>query len=114
MFAMRNDEQRLIYTLGARDGTAFFAATMRETMPQALSLTLDVTRVPDTRRSFEAMARLAHQLASVLGGSIVDDNGNVLDERAVAAIAVQLDSVRARLEAQGVPPGSPTALRLFS
>jgi benzoyl-CoA reductase subunit A len=36
------------------------------------------------------------------------------DERAVEAIAQQLDSVRARLEAQGIEPGSPTALRLFS
>jgi FtsZ-interacting cell division protein ZipA len=113
-FALRNDEQRLLYTLGAQDGTALSAATMRDATPQALSLALDVTRAPDTRRSFESMARLAHQLASVLGGSIVDDNGNALDERAVAAIAVQLDSVRARLEAHGVPPGSPTALRLFS
>jgi FtsZ-interacting cell division protein ZipA len=60
------------------------------------------------------MARLAHQLASVLGGSIVDDNGHALDERAVAAIAQQLDSVRARLEERGLTPGSPTALRLFS
>ena len=113
-FAQRNDEQRLLYTLGAQDGTAFSAATMRDATPQAVSLTLDVTRAPDTRRSFESMTRLAHQLASVLGGSIVDDNGNVLDERAVAAIAVQLDSVRARLEAQGLPPGGPAALRLFS
>jgi hypothetical protein len=113
-FALRNDELRLLYTLAAQDGVAFSAATMREAAPQALSLALDVTRAPDTRRSFESMTRLAHQLASVLGGSIVDDNGNVLDERAVGAIAVQLDSVRARLEAHGLPPGSPAALRLFS
>ncbi|MEO8144334.1 MAG: cell division protein ZipA C-terminal FtsZ-binding domain-containing protein [Betaproteobacteria bacterium] len=113
-FALRDDELRLLFTLAAQDGTAFSAATMRDAAPQALSLALDVTRAPDTRRSFESMTRLAHQLASVLGGSIVDDNGNVLDERAVAAIAVQLDAVRARLEAQGLPPGSPAALRLFS
>jgi FtsZ-interacting cell division protein ZipA len=113
-FVMRDDSQRQLYTLGARDGTAFAAATMREATPQALSLELDVTRAPDTRRSFESLARLAHQLASVLGGSIVDDNGQALDERAVAAIALQLDSVRAKLEARGLTPGSPTALRLFS
>ena len=113
-FALRDDSQRLIYTLAARDGTAFSAATMREAAPQALTLELDVTRAPDTRRSFESMARLAHQLAAVLGGSIVDDNGQALDERGVAAIAAQLDAVRGRLEARGVTPGSPTALRLFS
>ncbi len=113
-FAMRDDEQRLLYTLGAKDGSVFSAATMRDAAPQALSLELDVTRTPDTRRSFESMARLAHQLAAVLGGRIVDDNGNALDERALAAIGMQLDAVRARLEARGLTPGSSAALRLFS
>lgn len=113
-FVLRDDSQRQIYTLAARDGSAFSAATMREAAPQALTLELDVTRAPDTRRSFESMARLAHQLAAVLGGNIVDDNEQALDERAVAAIAAQLDAVSARLEARGVTPGSPTALRLFS
>ena len=113
-FALRSDEQRLLYTLGARDGTAFSAATMRAAAPEALTLTLDLARTPDTRRSFESMTRLAHHLASVLEGSIVDDNGSPLDERAIAAIALQLDAVRGRLESHGVPPGGPTALRLFS
>ncbi|HLX80154.1 MAG TPA: cell division protein ZipA C-terminal FtsZ-binding domain-containing protein [Burkholderiales bacterium] len=113
-FALRNDEQRLLYTLGARDGTAFSAATIREATPASLTLALDVPRTPDMRHSFESMTRLAHQLAAVLGGSMADDNGNALDERAIEAIAVQLDAVRARLEARGVPPGSPAALRLFS
>jgi len=113
-FVLRDDTQRLLYTLGSRDGAVFSAATMRDATPQALSLSLDVTRAPDTQHSFESMARLAHLLASVLGGSIVDDNGQALDERALKAIAMQLESVRARLEARGVMPGSPTALRLFS
>ena len=114
IFAMRDDERRLLYTLAAQDGRPFAAATMRDAAPTALSLSLDVTRAPDTRRSFESLARLAHQLATALGANIVDDNAKALDERAMAAIAVQLDSVRARLEAKGLPPGSPAALRLFS
>jgi FtsZ-interacting cell division protein ZipA len=113
-FALRDPEQRLLYTLAARDGSAFSAAAMKDAMPAALSLTLDVARTPDTRRSFESMARLAHQLAAVLEGSIVDDNGNVLDERAVIAIAQQLDAASAGMQARGITPGSPTALRLFS
>lgn len=113
-FVLRNDNLQVLYTLGARDGAPFSAATVKDAAPAALSLALDVARAPDTRRSFESMARLAQQLAAVLGGSIVDDNGNALDERAIAAIAQQLDLVRARLEAQGIAPGSPAALRLFS
>lgn len=113
-FALRNGEQLLLYTLGARDGTPFAAKTLQDAAPTALTFALDVGRTPETRRSFESMARLAHQLSSALGGGMVDDNGNALDERAVAAIAQQLDAVCARLEAQGIAPGSPTALRLFS
>jgi len=110
-FALRNGEGQLLYTLGARDGKPLAASS---TDVSALSLALDVGRAPDARRSFESMARLAHQLSAALGGSMVDDNGNVLDEHAVAAIAGQLDAVCARLEARGIPPGSRAALRLFS
>ena len=113
-FALRDGEGRLLYTLGVQDGTPFSASTVRAATPRAVSLSLDVTRAPDTRRSFESMARLAHQLAAVLGGSLVDDNGKPLDEHAIAAIAAQLDAVSTRLAAQGVAPGSPAALRLFS
>jgi hypothetical protein len=45
---------------------------------------------------------------------IVDDNARVLDEQALAAIGAQLDAVRATLEARGIAPGSPAAMRLFS
>ena len=113
-FALRSDEGALVYALAARDGTAFHAAAMREAAPGGLTLSLDVPRVPETRRAFESMMRLAQQLGAVLGGAIVDDAGNTLDERAVAAIAAQLQEVRGRLEGRGLAPGSPSALRLFS
>lgn len=113
-FVLRNDAGIALYSLGARDGTAFSAATMKDAAPTGLTLALDVARTPDTRRSFESMARLAHHLAALLGGGIVDDNGNALDERAVAAIAGQLDAVCARLQAKGIAPGGAAALRLFS
>jgi len=112
-FALRHGEL-LLYTLAARDGKPFSAQGPQEAAPTALTLALDVGRTPDTRRSFESMARMAHQLSAALGGNMVDDNGNALDERAVGAIAQQLDAVCARLEAQGIAPGSPAALRLFS
>ncbi len=99
-FVLRTPEGREIYEVSTRDG--------------ALSLTLDLPHVPDTVRSFESMARLAHHLAVAGGGSLVDDNGNALGEQAVAAIAAQLDQVRGVLEARGIAPGSPAAARLFS
>jgi len=99
-FVLRTPEDRVLYEVESRDG--------------ALSLNLDLPHAPDTVRSFESMARLAHHLAAACGGSLVDDNGNALGEQAVAAIAAQLDQVRGVLEARGIAPGSAAAARLFS
>lgn len=79
-----------------------------------LTLILDVPRSPDIARSYEAMTRMATHLASALGGRIVDDRGNALDERALAAIGAELEPIRRQLSESGVEPGSPLALRLFS
>jgi FtsZ-interacting cell division protein ZipA len=113
-FALCNDAGQVLFALCARDGRGFAAATIKDAAPAGLSLSLEVPRVPDLRRSFHAMAGFARQLAAVLGGSLVDDNGHLLDERAVAAIGAQLDAVRGEFDARGIATGSAEALRLFS
>jgi hypothetical protein len=110
---LRTDGGAQLFTVGARDGTRFEPGSLRNASYQAVSLELDLPRTPDAHRAFEAMARLGTQLATQLGGRLEDDNGNVLDVRALAAIAAQLDAVRARLEARGLAPGSAEALRVF-
>ena len=79
-----------------------------------VTLTLDVPRTPDTARSYEAMARTAQHLASSRSGQLVDDNGRLLDERALVAIGAQLDPAQRLLAEQGIEPGGALALRLFS
>lgn len=113
-FALSDDRGRELFRLSDRSGTRFSAAGMKDAMPHALTLSMDVPRAPETHRTFEAMARFAKSLASLLGGNVVDDNGQPLDERAVAAIGAQLVVVRTSLEAEGIVPGSTLALRLFS
>ena len=78
-----------------------------------LTLTLDVARSGDPPRSFEAMARAARQLAAQ-DGRVVDDNGRPVDERALAAIAAQLEAARRSMAERGIEPGGALALRLFS
>ena len=75
-----------------------------------VTLTLDVPRTQDLARTYAAMVEAARRL----GGRVVDDNGNSLDDRALAAIGVEVESLRSRLTEIGVEPGSPLALRLFS
>jgi hypothetical protein len=74
---------------------------------------LDVPRVPDLPRTYQAMVRAARHLTSS-GGRLVDDHGRTLDDQALAAIATQLEPTRRLLAERGIEPGSLLALRLFS
>lgn len=85
-----------------------------EARDDGFTLALDVGRTSDPARAYEAMARAAVTLAAERGGRVVDDNGSVLDDRALASIGGQLDAVRETLAGRGIEPGSPLALRLFS
>jgi len=113
-FALRNGAGQILYALSSRDGSRFDSASIDASVLPGISLSLDVPRVPDLRRSFESMARFAAELAGAVGGSLVDDNRNSLDARALEAIGAQLDSVRGEFEAKGIATGSAEALRLFS
>jgi ZipA, C-terminal FtsZ-binding domain len=104
--ALRDVDGRVLYSL-AMQGDAAEAI-------RGLTIALDVPRIAEVGRTYESMVRCARQLAVTLGGSLVDDNGNGLDERALAAIGAELDTVRRSLEAHGVAPGGPLALRLFA
>ncbi len=88
-----------------------FQVTPRE---DGLTFTLDVARTLEASRSYEAMARAGRQLAAAHGGRLVDDNGNSLDEHALASIGAQLEALQQELARRGIEPGSPLALRLFS
>lgn len=81
---------------------------------ESITLTMDVPRVPDVVRGFEAMARAGAELAESLGGRLVDDNQSTVDARALEAIARELGAMRQRLAERGIEPGGELALRLFS
>jgi hypothetical protein len=87
--------------------TGAFQVTRRE---NGLTFTLDVARTPHLDQSYQAMVRAARQC----GGKLVDDNGAILDEHALAGIGAQLEAVRQELAGRGIEPGSALALRLFS
>ena len=79
-----------------------------------VTLVLDVALTPDLGASYEAMARAGRDLAAAHGGKLIDDRGNALDERSLAAIGAQIEAVRQTLAGRGIETGSPLAQRLFS
>ena len=110
-----SDIQVALHVIGqgidAAPGEQPFQVVPRE---DGVTLVLDVAVTPELGRSYEAMARAGRSRADTYGARLVDDRGNALDERALAAIGAQLEAVRQTLAGHGIETGSPLALRLFS
>lgn len=104
------DVQIALHVLGAAETSSRSEGFSIGKRPDGVTLLLDVPRTPNLSATYAAMVEAARRL----GGRLVDDNGNALDERALAAIGVEVESLRARLAEIGIEPGSPLALRLFS
>ena len=79
-----------------------------------LTLALDVPRSVDADRAFERMFALALKFADALHGEVVDDNRKILTANGRKAIADTIVHIMARMDAQGIAPGSSVALRLFA
>lgn len=113
-FHHRDDEGRDSFILANEEPTAFSPQAMKQISTSALLLELDVPRAPGGAEALARFRLFAEQLAGALAGRLVDDNRAPLDAAAFQAITGQLKSVYQTMQAQGIPPGSPLALRLFS
>ncbi|MBL8382989.1 MAG: hypothetical protein JNM90_07955 [Burkholderiales bacterium] len=88
--------------------------SLRQSAPSAVTLTLDVPRVPREAAAFGLMAHCARTLAKGLEARIVDDNQRTLDDAMLAKIGQGIAAIQGRMEAAGLPAGGPLALRLFA
>ncbi|GAO35703.1 cell division protein FtsZ [Sulfuricella sp. T08] len=109
-----NDEGADLFSLANLDPTPFSAENIRHLSTHGITFLFDVPRVADGVRVFNQMLTVARQMASSLGGQVVDDNRRPLSDAGIARIKQQLADIYARMEAQQIKSGSARALRLFS
>jgi hypothetical protein len=109
-----NDEGADLFSLANLDPTPFSAENIRQLSTHGITFLFDVPRVSDGVRVFNQMLILARQMASSLGGQVVDDNRRPLSDAGIAKIKQQLADIYSRMEAQQIKSGSARALRLFS
>ncbi|MDQ7989404.1 MAG: cell division protein ZipA C-terminal FtsZ-binding domain-containing protein [Candidatus Dactylopiibacterium sp.] len=102
-----------MFLLANQEATPFSAEQARHLQTHGLSLVLDVPRVTQPASVLERMYQFAQQLATSLGGQIVDDNQAPLGDRSVAVIRDQISQFEDGMVRQGIPAGSPVAQRLF-
>lgn len=113
-FHRRDDTGLELYTLCNMEAEAFTAEGMKALSTKGLTLLFDVARVPGGIATFDRVVEFTRTLAEALSAAIVDDNQQPLNDTALGKIRAQLQALYASMENQGIPAGSPLALRLFS
>lgn len=113
-FHRLGDDGIELFSLANLEPMPFHPETIRTLHTRGVTALFDVPRVPPSDATFRRFVDFAHQLEHALGGVLVDDNRKPLGQAALEAISRQLREIHRRMEEQGIPAGSRTALRLFS
>lgn len=113
-YRLQGSQNEPLIVLCNHDAEPFHAEPGENAPSPGVTLQLDVPRVPQGLQVYDSMIAIGQRLAQAVGGQLVDDNLRPLTDTGIARIRAQLEQVYARMEARGVPAGSPRALRLFS
>jgi FtsZ-interacting cell division protein ZipA len=113
-FYLRGDHGEVRFTLENHEPVPFSPGEMKVLTTRGITFLLDVPRVADPPRVFDALLELARNCASTLGGSLVDDNRAVLTAESIAKIRRQIEGISGKMDAAQISAGGTRALRLFS
>jgi len=105
--------QKPLFTLQFGD-TNFLRDDLTLNAGRQITLLLDVPQGAQTIKPFKTVCEYGYSLAQRMGAQLVDDNMRPLTEASFVAIFNQLEKLYEKLEARGMPAGSPVAQRLFS
>lgn len=105
--------QKPLFTLQFGD-TNFLRDDLTLNAGRQITLLLDVPQAPQAIKPFKTVCEYGYSLAQRMGAQLVDDNMRPLSEASFVAIFNQLEKLYEKLEARGMPAGSPVAVRLFS
>lgn len=102
------------FSLANMAGEPLSAETLRNISVHGVTFSIDVPRVTDGKEAFERMLATARQLATGVGGVLVDAQRAPLADAMIAAIRAKILELQQQMRDGGIDPGSPRALRLFS
>jgi FtsZ-interacting cell division protein ZipA len=114
VFRFRDEEGTHQFSLCNQEEAPFYPDAVKSLSTRGLTFSLEVPRVESGEYAFERMLTIARGFCGALGAMLVDDNRVPLNDPGIERIRAQLRALGNRMEAQGIPPGGPRALRLFS
>jgi hypothetical protein len=113
-FRLEDSKGNRLFSLENQHGEPFDLDRLETAVISGVTLLLDVPRLEHGVKVFDRMIDVGAQLASALGGRLVDDNDAPVTEPGLEQIRAQLRGIYAAMEARGIQAGSRVALRLFS
>ena len=115
VFLYRDDHGGVLFSLENQAAEQpFLADRIRNMTTPGITFLLDVPRVHDGLRVFDAMVAMSRTFAESLDGTLVDDNRALLNDPGLDRIRAQLRTIYGRMNHHGIEAGSALALRLFS
>lgn len=111
---LEEESGRTLFSLRNQGQEALLPAQVKQMKVQGMTMLLDVAPQADGLAAFDRMVAMARSLATALGWVMVDDRQAPLGDAAIAKIRSSLEALYARMAAEGIPAGSPRALRLFA
>jgi FtsZ-interacting cell division protein ZipA len=112
-FYFRDDGGVALYSLCNLDSEPFTAENIKTLSTHGVTLLLDVPKTPGGARVFDQILAQARQMASALGGLVVDDNRRPFTDAGAEAIRSQLKDIYRRMDEMNIPAGGKLAARLF-
>ena len=114
VFRARDGDGGELFTVANLGAERLDADSIKSLATHGLTLGLDVPRVADGVSAFDRMLACARQLATALGGVLVDAQRAPLSDAMIDAIRAKTAELQQRMRGGGIVAGSIRALRLFS
>lgn len=113
-FHALDSEGNTLFTVANLEPAPFAEGAIDTLKTSGLTLVIDVPCVASGTAVFERMMALANDLASTLGGAVVDDNRVSFGAGAVALVQTQIAQFQQRMADSGMAAGGALARRLFA
>mgnify|MGYP002628905622 CR=1 FL=1 len=114
IFHLEDGNANTLLTIANQEAAPFMPEAISSMVTRGITLLLDVPCVADAELALQRMFELGHSLSVTLKGRLVDDNRATLTAASMDKIRQQLKDIHLTMNARGIAPGSPRALRLFS
>lgn len=113
-FELFNTDNQLEFSVRNYEGKPFSADMLKSAVMTGVTFQLDIPTTPNNLQVFDHMVEVAINMATSLGGSLIDVNRKPIGDVQLNKIRQQLKNISNAMATQGIVAGSSHAKRLFS